>query len=78
VGWQRLFDQPACAQIGLDSLEWHRRHIRRSLFAYTLMLNHLHAIKPEGAQTISSLLQSFGSFTAHAILAHLERGGRRD
>jgi REP element-mobilizing transposase RayT len=43
------------------------------------MPSHLHAIvKPEGTQTISSVLQSLGSFTAHAILALLRTQGRHD
>jgi hypothetical protein len=49
------------------------------LFAYVLMPSHLHAIlKPEGNRTISNVLQSFGSFTAHAILAHLVTNGHTD
>jgi putative transposase len=37
------------------------------------MPNHLHAlIKPGANHTISQALQSFGSFTAHAILTRLQ------
>jgi putative transposase len=76
LGWRQIFCDPACAQIVLDSLDWHRRHGRWSLYAYVLMPNHVHAIvKPAEAQTISSVLQSFGSFTAHAILGRLEGDG---
>jgi len=43
------------------------------------MPNHLHAIaKPEGSETISSVLQSLGSFTAHAMLAHWRNEERHD
>jgi REP element-mobilizing transposase RayT len=73
LGWRQLFIEPAYAHIVLDSLDWHRRNDRWSLYAYVLMPNHLHAIvKPASTQTISSVLQSFGSFTAHAILARLK------
>jgi len=79
LGWQQIFSEPACARIVLDSLDWHRRQGRWSLYAYALMPSHLHAIiKPEGTQTISSVLQSFGSFTAHAMLAYLSSQERRD
>jgi REP element-mobilizing transposase RayT len=79
LGWRQIFLESAYARIVLDSLAWHRRHDRWSLFAYVLMPNHLHAvIKPRETQTISSVLQSFGSFTAHAILARLENEDRHE
>jgi len=79
LGWKQLFHWPAYAQIVLDSLDWHRRYGRWELYAYTLMPNHLHAIvKPVDEQTISSVLQSFGSFTAHEILARLRSERRQD
>jgi putative transposase len=41
--------------------------------------DHLHAIiKPIGDQTISSVLESFGSLTAHAILKHLKQERQAD
>ena len=79
LGWRQLFIEPAYARIVLDSLDGHRRHGRSSLYAYVLMPSHLHAvIKPEETQTISSVLQSFGSFTAHAILTRLRDDERHD
>jgi REP element-mobilizing transposase RayT len=43
------------------------------------MPNHLHAIiKPTGDYSISRVLQSFGSYTAHEILARLKEQGRRN
>jgi putative transposase len=77
LGWKQLFAEAAYARIVLDSLDWHRRHGHWALYAYVLMPNHLHAIiKPRGEHSISSVLQSLGSFTAHAILARL-RDDRR-
>ncbi len=79
LDWRPIFTDLACAQIVLNSLDWHRRHGRWSLYAYVLMPNHLHAIvKPEGTQTISSVLQSFGSFTAHALLNHMKSPERHE
>jgi putative transposase len=78
LDWIPLFTQPAYDSIVLDSLAWHGDHARWILFAYVLMLHHsdghhLHALlKPQDPFTISDVLQSFGSFTAHAILDHLQ------
>ncbi len=79
VGWKQLFVRSAYAQCVLDSLSWHRSQGRWTLYAWVLMPNHLHAIiKPLGDQTISSVLQTFGSFTAHAILKHLKQEQQAD
>jgi REP element-mobilizing transposase RayT len=60
-------------------LDWHRRQGHWSLCAYVLMPNHFHAIVvPQGTQTVSSVLQSFDSFTAHAILDHSHNKGCHD
>lgn len=79
LGWRQILTDPACAQIVLDSLDCHRRQGRWSLCAYVLMPNHCHAIiKPGETQTVSTVLQSFGSFTAHKILDHLKSKGRHE
>jgi REP element-mobilizing transposase RayT len=79
LGWEQLFTKPAYAYIVLNSLNWHRLHGRWMLFAYVIMPNHVHAIlKPCDGHTISSVLQSFGSFTAHDILAQMREEGRVD
>jgi putative transposase len=79
LGWKQLFVDPAYAEIVLQSLDWHRRHGRWSLFAFVVMPNHAHfVVRPLGEQTISTVLQSFGSYTAHAILDRLRRDGRTD
>lgn len=77
--WQPLFTEPTYARIVLDSLDWHRRNGRWALYPYVLMPNHLHAIlMPLGDATISAVLQSFGSYTGHAILARLQEEERGD
>ena len=79
LGWRQLFVTPDYARIVLDSLDWHRKNGRWNLYAYVLMPNHLHAIiKPLGDHGISGVLQSFGSFTAHAILDTLKREAHED
>ena len=79
LGWKPLFTQPEYALIILNSLDWHREQNRWLLFAYVLMPHHLHAlIKPRNPFTISQVVQSFGSFTAHAILNQLRRNERTD
>ncbi|HEY4721070.1 MAG TPA: hypothetical protein VII92_04440, partial [Anaerolineae bacterium] len=56
----------------MDSLDWHRQHKRWALYAYVIMPTHFHLIvKPAEDQTISTNLQSLGSFTAHAMLKQL-------
>lgn len=78
-GWKHLFIEPTYARIVLDSLNWHRRNDRWSLFSFVVMPNHTHFIvRPLGDQTISTVLQSFGSYTAHAILNQLRQDGRTD
>ncbi|MCL5998657.1 MAG: transposase [Chloroflexi bacterium] len=73
LGWKPLFAQPAYTAIVLGALDWHRRHGRWNLFAFVVMPTHIHAIiKPLTDHTISTVLQSFGSFTAHAILRQLK------
>jgi putative transposase len=79
LGWRQIFCEPAYARIVLDSLDWRRRQGRWSLYAFVLMPNHLHAIvKPEGTQTISGVVQSFGSYTAHQILDRLNSEGAHE
>jgi REP element-mobilizing transposase RayT len=79
MGWKRLFIEPGYAKIVLDSLAWHRKNNRWSMFVFVVMPNHTHLIiRPLGEQTISTVLQSFGSYTAHVILDQLREDGRSD
>jgi REP element-mobilizing transposase RayT len=79
LGWKQLFAWPVYARIVLGSLDWHRQNGRWALYAYVVMPSHLHVIvKPLAERSISDVLQSFGSFTAHAILAQLQRERQND
>ena len=76
IEWKQLFAETAYANIVLNSLDWLRRNGRLMLFAFVLMPSHLHAIiKPQG-RPIDSIIQDFGSFTAHELLKQLRSDGR--
>ncbi len=70
-GWKPLFARPEYAQIVLNSLAWLQQNGKCSLFAFVLMPSHLHAIVGPESEPIGSVLQAFGSFTAHKILERL-------
>lgn len=79
LDWRQIFVEPAYAHIILNSLDWHRRNGRWSLYAYVVMPNHVHAIqKPVEKRTISQVIQSFGSYTAHTLLQQMGKDGRDD
>jgi REP element-mobilizing transposase RayT len=78
-GWKRLFAEEAYAQIVIQSLDWHRRQRRWLLFAFVVMPDHAHwIVKPLGQCTISAVLQTFGSYTAHTIVDQLAEDGSAD
>ena len=77
-GWKQIFIKPAYANIVLGSLDWMRREGRMALYAFVLMPSHLHMIVKPQEYLIGTLLQRFGSYTAHAILKQLRDDGRDD
>jgi REP element-mobilizing transposase RayT len=76
-GWKRLFNDPAYAQIVLNSLQWMRQDKRIFLFVFVLMPSHLHAILKPRALAVGDVLQQFGSYTAHVILKRLRQDNRQ-
>jgi REP element-mobilizing transposase RayT len=72
-GLKKIFDNQEYAQIILDSLSWLQQEQRMRLYVFVLMPSHLHAIVKPVNLEISSLLQQFGSYSAHAILKSIER-----
>jgi putative transposase len=69
VEWEPLFINRSYANTILASLDWHRHNKRMFVFAFVLMLNHIHWIsKPIKPYSINDNIQSFASFTAHKIL----------
>ena len=79
VGWQHLFVQPVYADMVLSSLKWLREREQCFLYAFVLMPSHLHGLlKPQAEHTIATILQAFGSFTAHRILKQLRQDKREE
>jgi len=75
LDWRPLFARREFALIVLNSLDWHRCQEKFALYSYVVMPTHFHAIiKPAESQTISSNLQTLGSFTAHTIVKQLQVG----
>lgn len=78
IEWKHLFITPQYANIPLNSLAWMQGHRRILLFAFVIMPSHLHAIiKPIG-NTVGTVLQQFGSFTAHEVLKKLSADHQQD
>ena len=77
-GWKQLFTEPAYTKIIFSSLAWLRSENRMILYAYVLMPSHIHAIVKPIGRSIGSLVQNFGSFTAHAILKQLRFENRTE
>src|SRR5580765_4009995 len=73
VGWQPLFAQSGTAEIVLDSWRFLQRERAVRIFGFVIMENHLHWIAM--ADDLSQQVARFKSFTAHRIIAELERQG---
>ena len=71
IEWKHLFITPKYTMIPLNSLSWLQQQRRLLLFAFVIMPSHLHAIIKPVADSIGTILQQFGSFTAHEILKAL-------
>lgn len=70
-----LLKQPAVAELVENALK-HFDGERYQLFAYAIAPNHVHAlIKPLMGHTLTGILHSWKSFTAHEINKSLERKG---
>lgn len=71
INWLNLFSDREFAQIILDAFAWNRKQHHFLLFAYVIMPSHIHAIIKPLNQNIGKTLQSFASYTAHAIVKKL-------
>ncbi len=76
VGWHPILQNEAYANIILDAFRTRRKRHTMLLFAYVIMPTHIHAILKPADQTIGQLLQDFGSYTAHKIVAQLVADGK--
>ena len=70
-GWLPVFTRPEAAEIIFDS--WRHLQAEREfqLFAYVILENHLHMIV--SAPELSSVMQSFKSYTARRLLDLLKQ-----
>ena len=78
IGWKHLFITSAYIDIPLHSLAWMQQQKRILLFAFVIMPSHLHAIIKPLSDSIGTIVQQFGSFTAHEILKRLREEDQKD
>lgn len=78
INWEHLFITPKYANVPLNFLSWLHQHKRILLFAFVIMPSHLHAILKPEKDSIGTVVQQFGSFTAHEILKELRADNRAD
>jgi REP element-mobilizing transposase RayT len=78
IGWKHLFIAPEYIKIPLNSLAWLQQQKRILLFAFVIMPSHLHAITKPVSDTIGTIVQQFGSFTAHDMLKRLQEDNQKD
>jgi REP element-mobilizing transposase RayT len=71
--WIDLFTRPVYSEMILNSLRYCQEHKELKVHAFVIMPSHLHLILSTPATTgLSSILQSFKSFTAKQILKYLK------
>jgi len=71
-----LLVDPHCAQIVVDALTAFDRH-RYELDRWVVMPNHIHVlVRPYETHALKAILQTWKSFTAHAINRHMARRGQ--
>ena len=78
VDWKHLLITPEYIHIPLNSLAWMQQQKRILLFAFVIMPSHLHAIIKPVSDSIGTIVQQFGSFTAHEILKKLRTDNQKD
>ncbi|MCH7687511.1 MAG: transposase, partial [Planctomycetes bacterium] len=66
VGWLPVFTRPDAVNIIFDSWRYLQNERSFKLFGYVILENHLHLIA--SAPELSSVMQSFKSFTARQIV----------
>ena len=78
IDWIPLFQDEEYAWILLNSFSYFRTRKKLLLFAFAIMPSHFHAILKPTDYSIGKFLQSYGSFTAHAIIRNLIKEQRND
>ena len=73
VEWIDLFTRRAFADIVLESLRFCQQNKGLEVFGFVIMPSHIHLIARAGSEDeLSSILQSFKSFTASKIISYLQ------
>ena len=73
VEWIDLFTRPVYKDIIVESLAFCQREKALRVHAFVIMSNHVHAIlSTESEAGLSSIINSFKSFTAKAFLQYLK------
>jgi len=70
VDWLPIFSAPPIVQILLYSLTFLQKEGRLTLYAYVVMVNHVHLVA--GSPHLIKELAAFKSFTARSIIDYLE------
>ncbi|MFM9948438.1 MAG: REP-associated tyrosine transposase [Saprospiraceae bacterium] len=73
VEWIDLFTRRAFADIVVESLRFCQQNKGLEVFGFVIMPSHIHLIARAGSEDeLSSILQSFKSFTASKIISYLQ------
>ena len=73
VDWIDLFSRSHYCDIIIDSLQFCQQHKDLVVCAYVIMPSHIHLIaQANGENGLSSVVQSFKSYTANQILAYIK------
>ncbi|MCD6380608.1 transposase [bacterium] len=70
VGWLPVFSRPKAADIIFDSLRYLQNNDNLKIYAYVLMVNHIHIIA--SASDLNNTIARFKSYTARQIIDFLE------
>ena len=78
IEWKHVFITPKYTNIPPNSLAWLQQRKRILLFAFVIMPSHLHAIIKPISDSIGTIVQQSGSFTAHEMLKRLRQDNQKD
>ncbi len=68
--WLQVFTRPETVQIILNCWRYQRKHESLILYGFVILENHLHFIAQ--AKDLNKCVNSFKSYTARQIIAHLQ------
>ncbi|MCD6162634.1 MAG: transposase [candidate division Zixibacteria bacterium] len=75
IGFVKVFDDPECSKIIIDSLNFCQRKFKFHNNAYVIMPNHIHLILTLNENTkISNIMRDFKKYTSVAIKRYFAKG----